>query len=467
VLKKRRQFFASLLLLFDLGMLSGAWLAAYELRESGWPVPLYLGMPPLQDYLFLLIVVLPIWGVVFTSLKMYHPRRTGGHLGAARDLLQASTLATFVLLVTAYFLKKFEVSRLVFVYFWGMGGIGLLLTRLTFRAFLRLAYRRGYNLRHSVILGTEELGRELHQRLAQHPELGCNLVGFLTTKAHEVGRYLDGVEVLGHIDDVRTIVQARTIDQVYIALPLEAILALEKILQQLGTEMVDITIVPDLYRYIILQGSVEEFEGLPVITLSSSPMYGWNSVLKRAFDLCVSAPLLLVCLPFLGLMALLVKLTSHGPVFYLQERMGLGGKAFRMVKFRTMYVDAERHTGAVWTQEWDPRCTPLGALLRRTSLDELPQLWNVLKGEMSLVGPRPERPVFVEEFRQRIPRYMLRHRVKAGMTGWAQVQGWRGNTSLEKRLEHDLYYVQHWSLLLDVKILWLTLWRGFVHRNAY
>jgi exopolysaccharide biosynthesis polyprenyl glycosylphosphotransferase len=178
-------------------------------------------------------------------------------------------------------------------------------------------------------------------------------------------------------------------------------------------------------------------------------------------------PLLLCSVPLFGLIAVLIKATSRGPVFYVQRRMGYDGRTFRMVKFRTMHTDAERHTGAVWAQAHDPRRTRVGAVLRRASVDELPQLWNVLKGEMSLVGPRPERPELVEEFGRHIPRYMLRHRVKAGMTGWAQVQGWRGNTSLEKRLEHDLYYIQHWSLLFDLKILWLTLWRGFVHTNAY
>jgi exopolysaccharide biosynthesis polyprenyl glycosylphosphotransferase len=212
---------------------------------------------------------------------------------------------------------------------------------------------------------------------------------------------------------------------------------------------------------------VEEFEGLPIVTLSGSPMYGWNKVVKRALDLCIGVPLLLLCVPLFGLLALLVKCTSRGPVFYVQERMGFDGRVFGIIKFRTMQADAEDHTGAVWTQAHDPRRTRVGVWLRCTSLDELPQLWNVVKGEMSLVGPRPERPVFVEEFRKNIPRYMLRHRVKAGMTGWAQVQGWRGNTSLERRLEHDLYYIQHWSLVLDLKILWLTLWRGFVHKNAY
>jgi exopolysaccharide biosynthesis polyprenyl glycosylphosphotransferase len=196
-------------------------------------------------------------------------------------------------------------------------------------------------------------------------------------------------------------------------------------------------------------------------------MYGWNSVVKRVVDLCISVPLLVLCLPLFGILTLMIKLTSRGPVFYLQERMGFDGRTFRMVKFRTMYHDAERDTGAVWAAPDDPRCTPVGAILRRTSLDELPQLWNVYKGEMSLVGPRPERPVLIEEFRHSIPRYMLRHRVKAGMTGWAQVHGWRGNTSLSQRIEHDLYHIQHWSIVLDLHILWLTLWRGFVHKNAH
>ena len=263
------------------------------------------------------------------------------------------------------------------------------------------------------------------------------------------------------------IVRSARVDQVFIALPLEAQGTMEKILRELGNEMVDINVVPDLYQYAILRGSVEEFEGLPIITLSGSPMYGWNSVMKRAFDLCIGGSTLLLALPVLVLIACFVKLTSRGPVFYVQERMGFDGTVFRMVKFRTMRDGAERDTGAVWAQENDPRCTPFGAFLRRTSLDELPQLWNVCKGDMSLVGPRPERPILIEEFRQSIPRYMLRHRVKAGMTGWAQVHGWRGNTSLRKRVQYDLYYITHWNPRLDIRIMWMTLFHGLFHRNAY
>jgi Undecaprenyl-phosphate glucose phosphotransferase len=467
MLKKHSQFLQNLLFLFDLSVICAAWLVAYGLRFSGWPIPVYYGTPPLQEFLFVLLFVPLVWGVIFKQMHMYRPRRISSHLAEVRDVLKAVTLATLILMVSSYLLKRLEISRLVFVYFWGLSSVGLIFTRLIFRELLRFARRRGYNLRHIVILGTEQLGRSLRQQIRQHPELGLNIVGFLTCHGYEVGQRVDGIEVIGPIDQVQSIVRARHIDQVFIALPLEAMAVLEKILQQLSHEMVDIHIVPDLYQYLVFQGSVEEFAGLPIVTLNGSPMFGWNSVLKRTVDLCVSMPLLLCSVPLFGLIAVLIKATSRGPVFYVQRRMGYDGRTFRMVKFRTMHTDAERHTGAVWAQAHDPRRTRVGAVLRRASVDELPQLWNVLKGEMSLVGPRPERPELVEEFGRHIPRYMLRHRVKAGMTGWAQVQGWRGNTSLEKRLEHDLYYIQHWSLLFDLKILWLTLWRGFVHTNAY
>ena len=468
MLKKHSQFFENLLFLFDLAVLYTAWFAAYGLRFSGWPIPVYYGVAPLENYLFVCWFIPLIWGLIFKAMNLYRPRRTSSHLTEAYEVLQATALTVGMSMLIAYFGKQETVlSRLHFVYFGIVSYVGLVGSRLIFRELLRFARRRGYNLRHILILGTDELGRSLHQDIRRHPELGLNVVGFLTGNAYEVGQRLQGVEIIGHIDQVQAFVRSRGVDQIFIALPLSAMSALEKILQQLSAEMVDIKIVPDLYQHVILQGSVEEFAGHPIVTLSGSPMYGWNQVVKRLFDVAASAPLLVACMPLFGVIAALIKATSQGPVFYRQERMGYDGRILRMIKFRTMSEDAEQETGEVWAQRDDPRRTRVGAVLRRTSLDELPQLWNVLKGEMSLVGPRPERPVFVEEFRHRFPRYMLRHRVKAGMTGWAQVQGWRGNTSLERRLEHDLYYIQHWSLWLDVKILWLTLWRGFVNRNAY
>jgi Undecaprenyl-phosphate glucose phosphotransferase len=240
-----------------------------------------------------------------------------------------------------------------------------------------------------------------------------------------------------------------------------------ELLESTSREMVDVKVVPDLLQVIALRARLEDLDGVPVININDVPLQGLNSFIKRGIDIGLSAAALLVLAAPFAVLAALVKLTSPGRVFYRQERMGLDGKSFTIVKFRSMYEDAERHTGPVWAVEDDPRVTPLGRFLRRSNLDELPQLWNVLCGDMSIVGPRPERPHFVEQFKHRIPQYMLRHKVKAGLTGWAQVNGWRGNTPLEKRIEYDLYYIENWSVRLDLKIMWLTVVRGFFHKHAY
>jgi Undecaprenyl-phosphate glucose phosphotransferase len=238
------------------------------------------------------------------------------------------------------------------------------------------------------------------------------------------------------------------------------------IVEATNREGVDVHVVPDLLQFIALRARLENLDGVPIISLNDVPLRGFNSILKRLIDAGLSAAGLLALSPIITIVALLIKRGSPGPVFYTQERMGLDGKAFHVYKFRSMYVGAEDDTGPIWARDDDPRCTPVGKWLRKLDLDELPQLWNVLRGDMSIVGPRPERPYFVEQFKHRIPQYMLRHKVKAGITGWAQVNGWRGNTSLEKRIEYDLYYIENWSVGLDLKIMWLTLIRG-IHRHAF
>jgi exopolysaccharide biosynthesis polyprenyl glycosylphosphotransferase len=231
--------------------------------------------------------------------------------------------------------------------------------------------------------------------------------------------------------------------------------------------MIDVKVVPDLLQVIALKARLEDLDGIPIININDVPLQGFNSFIKRALDIAISSTALaFMAIPF-AIVSLLIRRSSSGDVFYRQERMGLDGKPFLIYKFRSMYEDAEADSGPVWAREDDPRCTPIGRLLRRTNVDEMPQLWNVLKGDMSLVGPRPERPYFVDQFKQRIPQYMLRHKVRAGLTGWAQVNGWRGNTSIEKRIEYDLYYIENWSVTLDLKIMWLTLLKGFFHKHAY
>jgi Undecaprenyl-phosphate glucose phosphotransferase len=306
----------------------------------------------------------------------------------------------------------------------------------------------------------------LINRIRADPDLGLEVVGVLMPEGS--GRKeVHGKPVVGHFGEVAKAVRATAAHKVLIALPRQQWTDLDRILDQIKDETIDIQVVPDLHDYATIGCAVEDFAGLPIVSLNESPLLGWGAAIKRMTDIALSLTALLVGAPVFLMLALAVKATSRGPVFYRQERMGLDGRTFKMYKFRSMRVDAESSTGAVWAKQGDDRRTPIGAFLRASSLDEIPQFWNVFLGDMSLVGPRPERPVFVEQFRQQISHYMLRHRVKAGVTGWAQVNGWRGNTSLDQRILHDLYYIRHWSYLFDIKILLLTIWKGFVNKNAY
>ncbi len=335
------------------------------------------------------------------------------------------------------------------------------------RVLLRRVRLAGHNLQRILVIGAGVLGREITQKLSAHGDLGLSVVGFLDDDPGKAGTMIDGVPVLGTLRQAEEIIAQSSIDHVYVALPIEAYRKTLQILQRMGNEIVDIKLVPDILQYATLNASLEDVDGTPVINLSQVPLQGWNSLVKRAMDIAIACVVLAVLLPFLPLVALAIWLEDRGPIFYRQERMGLDGKSFMILKFRSMRADAEASTGPVWAIKDDPRRTRVGSFIRRSSIDELPQIWNVLVGDMSIIGPRPERPTFVREFKHKIPQYMLRHRVKAGITGWAQVHGWRGNTSIRKRIQYDLYYIENWSLALDFKILWMTLRHGFKHHNAY
>jgi Undecaprenyl-phosphate glucose phosphotransferase len=466
MLRKHSKFFENLLLLADLATVAACWLAAYAFRFFLDPIPAPRGIPALKPYLLLLLPMLVIWPMVFRNFGLYRPRRIGTRLGEIADIAKACSVSVLLLTALTFFVRDFEFSRLVLLYFWVLSTAGLSLARGAFRESLRFVRRQGHNLRFGVLVGWGEIADEVVRRLGAHPELGIRLRGCFLDPAAAVaapGR----LPVLGPPGAVSRFLREEAVDHVFVALPLDASPRLPEVLEGLDDAIVDIRVVPDFSRYMNLRGGIEEFEGLPFICLQGSPVYGWDRVAKRSFDVTVAACLLMLLSPLLILIAVLVKLTSPGPVLYRQERMGLDGRTFSMLKFRSMRVGAEDESGPVWAQAGDARRTPIGAFLRSASLDELPQLWNVFKGEMSLVGPRPERPVFIQDFRQRVPKYMLRHTVKAGITGWAQVNGWRGDTSIEKRIECDLYYIEHWSFWFDLKILCLTLWKGLVSRNAY
>jgi Undecaprenyl-phosphate glucose phosphotransferase len=361
----------------------------------------------------------------------------------------------------------YEVSQLVWALFLFFNIALTYASRETVRNFLERRWRAGIGLKRILIAGAGELGRLVADKILEHRELGYQVIGFVDDRAG--GDHLGhrGLPLLGTLDEAGEIAEREGIDHLYVALPAEDHVQMLQLLETIGRECIDVKVVPDLLQVIALRARLEDLDGIPIVNINDVPLQGFNSILKRSIDFALSATALLaLALPF-GVIALLIRLTSNGPVFYRQERMGLDGKSFIIYKFRSMFHEAERETGPVWASQDDPRCTPVGRLLRRTNFDELPQLWNVLRGDMSLVGPRPERPFFVSQFKQRIPQYMLRHKVRAGLTGWAQVNGWRGNTSIEKRIEYDLYYIENWSVSLDLKIMWLTVLKGFFHRHAF
>jgi Undecaprenyl-phosphate glucose phosphotransferase len=462
MLRAHSRLFEQLALLADLVLILICWVGAYWLRFTVFP---HGDVPPFRDYALQVVPILVVWGVAYRAFGLYRPHRLGSHLAEWVDIAKASTLGVLVLITLMTFaFRSHDYSRIVIVTFWATSIVGASLSRAVFREALRVARRHGYNQRFAVLVGAGEPAAEVARVLRRRPDTGIRLLGVLSDKRDGEGL---PVPWLGAIEEIRTVLSSRHVDIVIIALPHSDYSRVGAVLNEIGDEPVAIHLVPDLFSLASLRGGVEEFESVPFIHLRESPLYGWNLVLKRAFDVALGTAALILALPVMALIAAAIALVSGRPVLYRQERMGLDGRPFRMLKFRTMRLDAEAAAGPQWATPDDPRRTRLGALLRRFSLDELPQLFNVLRGDMSLVGPRPERPPFVQEFRRRVPGYMLRHKVKAGITGWAQINGWRGNTSIEKRIEYDLYYIERWSLGFDLAILLQTLWSGFRNRNAY
>jgi len=472
VLYRYSEIVRSGLLLADMLLVAGAWIAAFFIRfyVPGLPEPPIPDVPDFQQYALALPVILPVWFWLFRSRGLYEAQRAKSLADEAAGVLFATGVGVLILVAVGFFVRTYFYSRMVTLIFAAVSPLAVIGFRAAVRVGMRQLRSRGFNLRFVVVVGAGELAEEVIERLQRHPEAGLKVVGIVSDDTAR--RAVLGVPIVTPFDQLQQYLTAersggRRIDQVVIALSREESHRLEKVLASLDHEIANVQLVPDLRHVLTLRSRVEELEGLPVIGLRESPLVGLAAVRKRAFDLLAAGAALLVAAPVLAVIALATKASSPGPVFYRQDRMGLDGRVFRMVKFRTMRTDAEAESGPVWTTEDDPRRTRLGGFLRRTSLDELPQLWNVLRGEMSVVGPRPERPVFIEQFRHEVPGYMLRHKVKAGMTGWAQVHGWRGNTSLQERIEHDIHYIQNWSLSLDVKILFLTGLHLLFGRNAY
>lgn len=452
---------------------------AYAVRFETGLIAAPKGQPPFGQYLVLLPFIGILVPLAFNLQGAYRLRRTRTRVDDFFSALVGNVIVVVVgLLGTLYFqvyvagpaaqaAGAYEVSRLVWTLYLALS-VGLTCaSRETVRLVTRRRIRAGLGVKRVLVAGAGELARQVADKILQHREFGYEIVGFVDDAAGGDTMGYRGLPLLGRIDDAGELIRQERIDQLYVALPLDQHVKMLDLIETANRDGIEVKVAPDLLHVIALRARLEDLDGVPIININDVPLQGFNNLVKRAIDVAAAtAALAVLAVPF-AVISAIIRLTSPGPVFYRQERMGLDRRPFFVLKFRSMHADAERDTGPVWTRDNDPRRTPVGRVLRRFSLDELPQLWNVLRGEMSLVGPRPERPFFVERFRDRVPQYMLRHKVKSGLTGWAQVNGWRGDTSIEKRIEHDLYYIENWSVGLDFKILWLTVVRIFFHRHAY
>ena len=458
MIERRRQIQVLLQLVGDILATAAAVVLAYWLRFEFQVQPVTKGLPPFNMYLRLVPAVVLLYPLVFYFQGLYQRRRIRSRFDESMRVLVAVLLATVLLTagLTFYRPPDFTYSRLFLAIFAGVDTVLVGLTRWVIGVTLARIRRSGGNLQRVLVVGAGDLGRKVVDRLQLHKEYGFLVVGFLDDDPGRQQRDIQGVPVLGTTEDLEKIITHERVDQVMIALPLEAHYRTVKLVRRAGQLLVDIKVVPDVLQYYVMRAGIEDLDGLPLINLTRIPLQGWNQIVKRAFDFFGSAMLLLVTSWLFPIIAWLIKREDGGPVFFSQVRTGLDGRSFRLFKFRSMRADAEGDGEAHWTRSRDSRVTPIGDFLRRTNLDELPQLYNVLIGDMSLVGPRPEQPKFVERFRNRYPTYNARHRVRSGLTGWAQVNGLRGDTSIRQRVAHDLYYIENWSLGLDIKILWRT-----------
>jgi len=477
MLRRYNRLLVACYVIADLLSAATAFLLAYFIRFDSWFVefvPVTKTQPPFSQYLYSLPVIALLVPLAFQLQGLYRLRRGRTRVDDFFAVLVGSLLAVLAGVALSLYARAYisslsdfhPISRAVWLLFLGLTITLTYTSREVVRDLLQRRWRAGIGLRHVLIVGSGDLGRMVADRILDHSELGFKLVGFADDQAADTDAIgYRGLPVLGTVTEAPQICQTERIDEIYVALPLDEHLKMLGIVEFASRECINVHVIPDLLQFIALRARLEDLDGLPVIGINDVPLRGLNSVIKRLVDIALSAAVLAVGAVPAVVVAFLIKRSSPGPAFYAQERMGLDRKGFTVYKFRTMVLEAEDATGPIWARDDDPRTTKIGQWLRRFDLDELPQFWNVFRGDMSIVGPRPERPFFVEQFKHRIPQYMLRHKVKAGITGWAQVNGWRGNTSLEKRIEFDLYYIENWSLSLDFKIMWLTVLRG-VNRAA-
>lgn len=463
MLKRREKKFKLILIFGDSILFLLSYYLIYYFRFNFLPAP--LGIPPLDPYIYLSILIL--FFLIF-SLRTNGLYTSKGIIWKGSSLIKIFLSCLFSFILTSAFLqfiRGFSFSRLFLILFFVIFFIILSIWRFTFKTILKILHKKGKLAENVLVLGAGNLGKLLIEKLKEHREMGLKILGFLDDDPGKANYSYEGIQVLGNLNDLEDILNKYEISGAFITFPYNQKTKGEKIIDLMQRKYLDIYFVPDIVQILALRTTVEEYYGLPLIYLNPSPLEGWGFTIKRAMDIIFSIFGIIFFLPFWIVFALLIKKEDSGPVLYRQKRMGLDGKEFEILKFRSMEVEAEKNRPII-SKKNDRRTTKIGVFLRKWSLDETPQFINVLLGDMSLVGPRPERPEFVEEFEEKFPDYFLRHRVKCGITGWAQVNGFRGPTSIKRRLQYDLFYIQNWSIWLDLKIIFMTILGGFKNKNV-
>ena len=421
----------------------------------------------LQEYMKWLWGIVPGFLMLYYIFKLYVPKRVLGRRLEAWRVLQANIIGVMALIVVLYVTKQPNISRTMLFVFGVVDVFGEVLERNLVRIILRKIRKNGYNLKHIILVGYSNAAEEYIDRIKANPEWGYQIRGILDDSI-EIGSEYKGINVIGCTDDLQIILPENKLDEIVITLGLDEYNKLRKIVNMCEKSGVHTKFIPDYNNIIPTKPYTEDIQGIPVINIRHVPLNNWiNRFMKRLMDIFGALVAIILFSPVMLVVSIIIKVTDPGPLIFKQERIGLKNKPFYMYKFRSMVVQKERDEKKGWTVKNDPRVTPIGKFIRKTSIDELPQLFNILKGDMSLVGPRPERPLFVEKFKEEIPRYMIKHQVRPGLTGWAQVNGYRGDTSIRKRIEYDLYYIENWTLGFDIKIILLTFLKGFINKNAY
>jgi Undecaprenyl-phosphate glucose phosphotransferase len=420
-----------------------------------------------QQYMLMLVFIVPVYLLLYQAFTLYTPMRMQGRRLVLANIVKANSLGLLILMFTFYMIDESDFSRSTYIMFYVINIVLQWCARMLIFALLRDMREKGLNQKQMICVGYSRAAEEYIDRVLANPQWGYVIRGILDDNV-PAGTEYKGIKVLGRIANLNIILPENRLDEIAITLGLSEYYRLEEIVALCEKSGVHTKFIPDYNKIIPTKPYTEDILGLPVINIRYVPLNNtFNALVKRAMDIAGSIVGIIVTSPLMLLMCVIIKLTSPGPLIYKQERVGLHNQTFRMYKFRSMEVQPESEEKKAWTVKNDPRVTPIGKFMRHTSIDELPQLFNILKGNMSLVGPRPERPFFVEKFREEIPRYMVKHQVRPGLTGWAQVNGYRGDTSIRKRIEYDLYYIENWSIGLDIKIIFLTFFKGFINKNAY